>query len=93
MDSSRKPCASVGIAGNPKRTNDLSSDDFFLDTKPIGVYSSGVTNPISEAARLLGSIKTKKKAKSSRENGKKGGPFGHLGGRPRKPKKNKGKAA
>jgi hypothetical protein len=31
------------------------------------------TNPASEAARLLGSIRTAKKAAASRENGKKGG--------------------
>lgn len=49
-------------------------------------YISPVTNPISEAARLLGSIKTPKRAKASRENGK-------LGGRPPKRKKTKGKRA
>lgn len=40
----------------------------------------GYSDPISAAAAVLGRIKTPKKAKSSRENGKKGG-------RPRKTKK------
>jgi hypothetical protein len=30
-------------------------------------------NPVTEAARLLGSVRSAKKAASSRENGKKGG--------------------
>jgi hypothetical protein len=38
------------------------------------------SNPMSEAARILGSAKTPRKAKTSRENGK-------LGGRPKKTKK------
>jgi hypothetical protein len=62
----------------------------FLDSRNDRGYCLSVTNPITEAARLLGSIKSLKKAKSSRENGKLGKPFGKLGGRP--PKKGKKRA-
>lgn len=58
-----------------------------LLTKPNGRahHLRIVTNNVREAARLLGSRTSPKKAKSSRENGK-------LGGRPRK-KTKKAKAA
>src|SRR5579862_3608720 len=45
----------------------------------LGYGGNPMTDTASEAARLLGSIKTAKKAAASRENGKKGG-------RPRKPR-------
>lgn len=67
----------------------LNSDKIELLTKPNDRAHSLfiVTNSAaSEAGRLLGSIKTPKKAKASRENGK-------LGGRPRKKNKKNGKAA
>ena len=50
-----------------------------LTNKPIGRINKGKTKEASHAAKILGKIKTKKKAKSSRENGK-------LGGRPKKNK-------
>jgi hypothetical protein len=52
-----------------------------VDIKPTDSYNAGMKKPtkkeISQYAKYLGSIRTEKKAKSSRENGK-------LGGRPKK---------
>jgi hypothetical protein len=52
-----------------------------IDRKPTDRYNTGMKKPtkkeISQYAKFLGSIRTSKKAKSSRENGK-------LGGRPKK---------
>jgi len=59
----------------------------YLDKPNGSVYICGVTSsPMSEAARILGSAKTPRKAKTSRENGK-------LGGRPKFKKKKAAKKA
>lgn len=57
-----------------------------IDNKPNAWYNGGMKNKeINHAAKLLGSIKTEKKAKSSRINGCKGGrprkkvPGSHFG--------------
>ena len=75
-------CPEENQDDSPQLT-DSATQNFSLD-KPIGrAYLCSVTaDPIKEAARLLGSIRTPKKAKSSRENGK-------LGGRPSKKRKKK----
>lgn len=57
-------------------TNKLSLD-IIVSKEEIRMFN------LSDAARMLGSIKTEKKAKSSRENGK-------LGGRPKGSKNKKG---
>lgn len=99
MDSLRKPCTSVGLGAFRLEENEEkmqvaeNTQSILLDCKTPIVYCSGVSNPITEAARLLGSIKTKKKARSSRENGKKGAPYGKLGGRPKGKKKKVKRAA
>jgi hypothetical protein len=69
---------------DPKKSLDSSTDRGYL--------LSVTNNPISEAARLLGSISTPKKARSSRQNGKLGAKFGKLGGRPKTKKKKAVKA-
>ncbi len=86
--SNRKPCASVGISADTQNPVDSIDANLGLD-KPSGrLYLPLVTtNEISEAARILGRIKSPKRAKASRENGK-------LGGRPpSKGKKKKAKRA
>ena len=70
------------------KTLDFVEQKKVLDTSTDRGYSLAVTNnPISEAARLLGSISTPKKARSSRKNGKLGAKYGKLGGRPKRKKK------
>jgi len=65
---------------------DLIDDKIFLDKPNASAYLVSVTNNlISEAARLLGSQRSDRKAKTSAENGK-------LGGRPKQKKKIKKKA-
>jgi hypothetical protein len=52
-----------------------------------GGYCTRVAiDPIKEAARLLGSISTPKKARAARRNGRLGKKYGKLGGRPKKVK-------
>lgn len=63
------------------QTRNFIDENFSLDKPNGSVYIRTVTsNPMSEAARILGSARTPRKAKTSRENGK-------LGGRPKKTKK------
>ena len=50
-----------------------------LDSKPNDGYNDGMEKEISNAAKILGSIKTKRKALSARNNGR-------LGGRPKSSK-------
>ncbi len=57
-----------------------------VDKPSVGFYIPSVTNPFSEAAKLLGSKKTPRKARAARENGK-------LGGRPPKKRKKKAESA
>ena len=57
----------------PRRT--LTFKGEFLTNKPSLGYSKGVKKEISHAASILGKIRTLKKSRASRENGK-------LGGRP-----------
>lgn len=87
-----KPCASVSLGAfrdeeNWTFTPQIHGDTISLDKPNVRHYLLHVTsNPMSEAARIMGSARTPRKAKTSRENGK-------LGGRPPKKKKTKGKKA
>lgn len=58
---------------------DDSKANRFVDKPSVGFYHHTIVNrsEVSEAARLLGKVKSPKKARAARENGK-------LGGRPRK---------
>lgn len=53
--------------------------------KRVDVLEAKLESP-SAAASALGKVKSPRKAKSSRENGKLGAAYGKLGGRPRKSK-------